>query len=116
MTVHHNIPKSPCGIIHAVEAGSVDSGHVGGCSPQQVPQPGGEPIGGPGLQGTERAVSRGERDSDRRAQRDHWFGPRRSGNSVGVPWEELGSMRQISFSHAPFLHEYLTAKIRLRRQ
>ena len=29
---------------------------------------------GPELQGTERAVSRGERDSDERAQRDHWFG------------------------------------------
>lgn len=33
-----------------------------------------EMIVGPGLQGTERAVSSGERNSDRWAQRDHWFG------------------------------------------
>lgn len=59
-------------------------------------------IVGPGLQGTERAVSRGEKNSGRRAQRDHWFDPRCSGNLVGVPWEELGEMRPISLPHTPF--------------
>lgn len=41
---------------------------------RRVPQRVREMIVGPGLRGTERAVSRGERNSDRRAQRDHWFG------------------------------------------
>lgn len=45
-----------------------------------------EALARPGLQGTERAVSSGERKSNRWAQRDHWFGR----VSVGIRLEFRG--------------------------
>lgn len=45
-----------------------------GSGPRQVRGQGRGMRVGPELRGTERAVCRGERSCDGRAQRDHWFG------------------------------------------
>lgn len=46
-----------------------------------------EALAGPGLQGTERAVSSGKRKSNRWAQRDHWFGRVSAGIRLEFRWK-----------------------------
>lgn len=46
-----------------------------------------EALAGPGLQGTERAVSSGKRKSNRWAQRDHWLGRVSVGIRLEFHWK-----------------------------
>lgn len=60
-------------------------------------------MAGPELQGTERAVCRGERKSDRRAQREHWLGRVAAGIQSGFRGKSCAQSDNSLHSSSPDL-------------